>query len=275
MSADNKTQKKIVSVTNEGASPIVLTGPHNGWRVPDELTKDGAPLGLPVYWFDPQNDNHRHEACDWGMQALFNEISAQRPDICLVSAELSRLVVDLNRVPSDIIYSTSSETNTPLAGNTNLPEGEKERRLQSYYAPYHAQVDKTLQGTQEKFAQKPLWIDMHSFTPVWQGNPRAVGVGTLKLEKTAFTDKAEGYLSATFGALFKPDQPYDMRVSPSRDISAGREIAERNNMEYLGLEIRNDLLRTPEQIKDIASKMIGLIDHLYGKSTSNDPAPDI
>ncbi len=256
-----KNNTNIVSVFNEGSSPIVLTGPHNGWHVPDEFIEDGAPLGLPTFWFDPKNKDHRHEACDWGMQELFNEISNLRPDICLVSAEISRLVVDLNRVSTLMVYETSSETFEPLKGNTALSTQDISARKKNYYDPYHHKVDQALQSTKANFT-KPLWIDMHSFTPVWQGKARDVGVGTLKLAPSQLTHKAESWLSQAFGKLFVADHPYDMSTKPFCDMAAGRETAARNDMEYLGLEIRNDLISTPDQITDMANKMIGLIDHL-------------
>ena len=246
-----------VKVTNAGNSPIVFTGPHNGWAVPEDFYVDGNPLGVEPHWFDPKSELRRHEACDWGMQNLFNEIERQTSDICLVAAQYSRLLVDINRIPSLIVYEGSSETGEHIHGNMMLGDAEKQKRMDAYYTPYHETVDKVMQDTLKKFGAV-IWIDMHSFTPVWQGEPRHVGIGTLKLEKTVLTNKAEAYLEREFKDMFVPDQPYDLAISPHREMNGGNLIAERNNLEYFGLEIRNDLLGTPAQIEIMAEKLVKL-----------------
>lgn len=240
---------------------MVLTGPHNGWHVPDEFISESLPLGVEPYWFDPHAENHRHEACDWGMQPLFEEIAARNTDICLLGASVSRLVVDLNRIPSIMVYETSSETGEAIPGNMNLSSDELERRLYTYYAPYHAELDRVLQITKEKYGQV-IWLDMHSFTPVWQGKKRPVGIGTLKMERNDFTLGTEKILEDTFGELFCADDPYDLSLSPYREINAGGVAAERNDVDYFGIEIRNDLLIGDTQIRTMADQIIKLIGKL-------------
>ena len=245
----------IISIKNFGKTPIILTGPHNGWNVPQSLMCNGKPLGVEEYWFDPANPQHRHEACDWGMAQLFDEIEKQNPEICLFAAKNSRLVVDLNRTPKLIIYENSSETGEPIPGNTGLSTEQKQGRMDTYYHPYHQAVDQVLQGTIDKFGHA-LWIDMHSFTPIWNGTPREVGIGTLKTHTTPFSEKAEQKLEQLFRELFVPDQPYPMYLDENRQLSSGVEISARNNVEYFGLEIRNDLLSTTHQITVMAEQMI-------------------
>lgn len=251
----------IVIVINEGNSKIVLTGPHNGWFVPEDFIEAGNPLGVDPYWFDPNHELCRHEACDWGLQDLFNEIERQTNNICLVSAQYSRLLADVNRIPALIVYEGSSETGEHIPSNMMLGDEEKQKRMDSFYTPYHKTVDRVMQDTIQKFGSV-IWIDMHSFSPVWQGEPRHVGIGTLKLEKTVLTNKAEEFLEREFQDMFVPDQPYNLSISPHREMNGGNLIAERNNLEYFGLEIRNDLLSTPAQIETMAGKLIKLVEAL-------------
>lgn len=255
------TQPPIYTLHNALLSPIILTGPHNGWYVPSQLIHGGKPLGLDTHWFDPADPLRRHEACDWGIYDLFNSIGQKNSNIALLGATHSRLVVDLNRNPNTMIYDRSSELDTVIPGNTALDEGEHKSRLENYYMPYHDVLDALLQDTKAKFGHV-LWLDMHSFTPIWQGQPRTVGVGTLKTAQTAFTNKAEEWLAQTFGGQFKADEPYSMRKPEFRNISGGYSASIRNNVPYFGLEIRNDLLQTSEQIEDMALKILGLIEAL-------------
>lgn len=250
---------KILDIQNEGASEIILTGPHNGWIVPDEFLEDGNPLGVESYWFDPKAANRRHEACDWGMQDLFDTLQTKRKDICYISAHISRLVVDLNRIPSVMVYEASSETGEPIAGNMHLSQDAKNKREIQYYAPYHTEIDRIIRETKEKFG-RVIWLDMHSFTPTWQGEPRHVGVGTLKMDKNDFTINLENLLEDTLGELFVADHPYDLSLSPYREINAGGVVAERNGVDYFGIEIRSDLLSTPNQIQNMAERMLSIVD---------------
>lgn len=252
---------ETVKVINVGKSPVVFTGPHNGWAVPKTYIEDDCPLGLEPHWFDPDSKLRRHEACDWGLQDLFDEIALQNTDICLISTVYTRLLADVNRIPSLIVYEGSSETGEDIPGNIMLSETEKQKRMELYYTPYHNTVDRVMQETLKAFGSV-LWIDLHSFTPVWQGKPRHVGIGSLKLEKTALTNKAESYLEKEFQDLFVADQPYNLSISPHREMNGSTLIAERNNQEYFGLEIRNDLLATPNQVKLMADKLIRMTKEL-------------
>jgi len=255
------TDRTIYNLHNALKSPIIITGPHNGWHVPQHYLQNNSPLGVEPYWFDPAHANRRHEACDWGMEPLFNAMAQRDKRLAMLSATHSRLVVDLNRKPETMIYSTSSELSTPIPGNMNLSPTERDKRLDTYYRPYHKALDQLLQDTKAKFGHV-LWLDIHSFSPIWQGAPRNVGIGTLKAERSPFSDKAEGWLSKVFGETFKADEPYSMIQPEIRGLSGGYDAALRNGASYFGLEIRNDLLTTPEQISEMSDKIIDFISEL-------------
>ncbi|MFN3701050.1 MAG: N-formylglutamate amidohydrolase [Alphaproteobacteria bacterium] len=256
------TTMPISSIRHQGRSPVVLSGPHNGWHVPGALiAANGKPLGLEPFWFDPLDPRRRHEACDWGMHPLFERLEEKRSDICLIEAHYSRLVVDLNRVRKLVITETSSETDSPIPGNTGLSAAATEARINEYYTPYHKALDQVLQSTIAQFGSA-LWLDLHSFTPIWNGTPRAVKIGSLKATRSPHTDRIEAALESFFGSDFVPDQPYNMMIPPYHDIGSGREVAARNGLEYFGIEIRNDLLQTPAQIETMADQLLKVIEVL-------------
>lgn len=256
------TQKlDVTNIINKGKSPVILTGPHNGWIVPDEYIYDGMPLGVEPYWFDPLAENRRHEACDWGMAPLFDAIQKRSNDYCMLSSNISRLVVDLNRIPAMIIYEGSSETGEDIPGNQKLDEAHIQKRLETFYNPYHDALSDIIADTKKQFGNV-IWLDLHSFTPIWQGKKRQTGVGTLKLVKNDYTLKAEALLENTFKELFAPDLPYDLSLSPHREINAGSHAGDKHGVDYLGIEIRNDLLSTKMQINMMAESLVDIIEKL-------------
>ncbi len=247
-----------VYTMHTGESAIVFTGPHNGWHVPKTLYKNGLKLGIEDFWFDPAHANRRHEACDWGMKELFDALNAKAPHITTVASNYSRLVVDKNRTAQHMVTPCSSETDAPLSGNQNVCPFEVTKRLEEIYAPYHARVDALIQETKKRLG-KILYLDLHSFTPTWNGVPRPVGVGTLTMFHDDFSKCVEDALAAQYGDLFRADEPYDLSIHPFRHTNAGAEISGRNGIPYVGIEFRSDLLATPEQVDDVADKLLKAI----------------
>jgi predicted N-formylglutamate amidohydrolase len=63
-----------------------------------------------------------------------------------------------------------------------VDETERARRLSLLYDPYHAAVDAMLKGAVRAAppaAPPVLVVSVHSFTPLYEGSPRAVEVGVL------------------------------------------------------------------------------------------------
>ena len=108
----------------KGTKPMIILGPHNGYKVPQSLYDDkGLPLGLPHAWFDPENDEKRHEACDWGMLDLFSTLQQgeHSQHYTYLSSPYSRLVCDLSRAQSECITESSSEDgDMEIPGNLDL-----------------------------------------------------------------------------------------------------------------------------------------------------------
>jgi predicted N-formylglutamate amidohydrolase len=253
-----KPHEPEVFSVHQGAGSVVLTGPHNGFYVPENLYKNGLPLGLDSFWFDPNDARRRHEACDWGMKELFEAINTLAPDITTVVSNYSRLVVDKNRNIENMITPSSSETCEPLIGNIGITDTEFQQRLAEIYQPFHDAVDHSIQETRARH-QEILFLDLHSFSPIWNEIPRAVGVGTLTMNHDDFSAAVERALCDQFGDMFHADEPYDLSIHPFRHTNAGAQISERNNIPYVGIEIRNDLIQTSRQVIDINEKILAVI----------------
>ncbi|MGX1787858.1 N-formylglutamate deformylase [Bosea sp. NPDC055332] len=153
MSAD------VVSVTR-GSSPLVLSMPHPGTRLPAEVAAQLNARGKLV------------EDTDWHMRQLYGFAERFQPTI--VEAGLSRFVIDLNRDPAGVsLYPGQATTElvptTTFDGapiwNTPPDEAEITHRREAYFQPYHAALAAEIAHAKAQHGFCLLW-DCHSIKSV-------------------------------------------------------------------------------------------------------------
>ncbi len=142
----------------QGNSPLVLSIPHAGTWIPDDI----APMlreesrGLPD--------------TDWFVPRLYALPALQ--DATRIIAQVSRYVVDLNRPPSDeSLYPGQATTGvcpeTHFDGNPVYRQGysvgseERERRIGMYWRSYHEQLRAALDRSLQQHGYAVL-LDAHS-----------------------------------------------------------------------------------------------------------------
>lgn len=141
--------------------PILLSVPHCGTAFPDEL-KDDYKSELSA---NPDDT-------DWFVDQLYD--FAPAIGITMISAVYSRWVIDLNRDPESKPLYTDGRIITALCpttdffGNSIYVDGRKEvapaevnRRLDTYYRPYHVKIRELLDDLKQQFGKVLLW-DCHS-----------------------------------------------------------------------------------------------------------------
>ena len=146
---------------------LLLLCDHAANAVPPEL----GTLGLDTA------DFARHIASDIGAGALTRDLADlfQAPAII---GRWSRLVVDLNRGDDDPTVVVKLSDGRIVPGNARLDRNGVEERIARYHAPYHAAIAaKISQALQVGIV--PVIVSMHSFTPVWRGEPRPWHIGVL------------------------------------------------------------------------------------------------
>ncbi len=168
---------------NHGNSPLILSMPHPGTHLPDEVREQ-------------LNDAGREAPdTDWHMRELYAFASRFKPSI--IEAHLSRYVIDLNRDPSgQSLYPGQSTTElvptTTFAGTpiwTTPPDlVEIIRRRMAYFEPYH----QALRGEIERVKAKhgfALLYDCHSITSViprlFEGTLPLLNLGTNNVNSCA------------------------------------------------------------------------------------------
>lgn len=210
---------------------LLLSCEHGGNRVPAQLDR---------YFEGPDRALlETHRGYDPGALGLALGLRAAL-GVPLYYSKVSRLVVDLNR----------EEGNDEVFGPSFLdPKGSPELRrelLARYHRPYRQKV---AQAVKTLLAQGPLLhLSLHSFTPVWKGEPRKTQVGLLydprRRGEAAFVGLWQGALKARLGG-------YEVHKNrPYKGTADGLTRTLRRlhpDPDYLGLEleVRNDLLTDP------------------------------
>jgi predicted N-formylglutamate amidohydrolase len=216
----------------DSAHPLILVCEHASRFIPAGLND----LGLS------HAAAREHIAWDIGALALAESLS-QALGATLLAANYSRLLIDLNRPlgAPDSIPPQSEIYQVP--GNQNLDEATREHRRECLFKPFHDR----LQGLiDQRVAQGRTvrLVGIHSFTPVYHGQPRALEAGVLFGE-------AKGYAQRLIDGLSQPplkvagNQPY--KINPLGDMTVPVH-GDARGLESVLIEVRNDLLRTPENV---------------------------
>lgn len=139
--------------------PILLSCPHSGTELPKdiaaEMDKEAAST-LPD--------------TDWFVDELYG--FAPELGITMITANYSRFVIDLNRDPKGQLLYHDGRRETGLVpfstfGGTKLylrnepDQTEVQRRLETYFLPYHREVERLLSGYVRDFGHA-LFFDAHS-----------------------------------------------------------------------------------------------------------------
>ena len=221
-----------VVVTNPASdSPVFLVCDHAGRRVPDRL----GDLGLPAEEFD------RHIAWDIGIAAVSRRIAAAL-GATLVEQVYSRLVIDCNRPPR--VPNSIPETSeaTPIPGNRDLSQAERDARRLAIFAPYHDAIDAALAA---RAGRPTVLVAMHSFTPVYLGEVRPWQIGTLYGRDDRLARILGRRLEAEGRFVVGDNKPYDVTDETDHTIPVH---GERRGLPHVGIEIRQD------QIADAAGQ---------------------
>jgi len=218
-------EKPAFRIENEGAkSPFLLTADHAGRVIPRAL----GDLGVS------EADLRRHIAWDIGIAGVTSHL-ARMLGAEAVFQTYSRLVVDCNRQPSvPSAFPVVSEA-TRIPGNEGLDEAGKQARLAAVFEPYHAAIRRLIAAR----AEKPVYVAMHSFTPVYLGVPRAVEVAVLYNRAPRLSLALADLLREEGGLVVGENDPY--RVTDETDYGVPVH-AERGGLDYVEIEIRQDLI---------------------------------
>lgn len=152
----------------DATRPLLLVCDHASRFIPRAL---GGDLGLEPAHLD------RHVAYDIGIDPVTRAL-ARRLEAPAVLSHFSRLIVDPNRQLDDPTLIPQIADGVVVPGNRRVGPDDVERRLATFFRPYHRAVEHQLDAMHAA-RRVPVIVSMHSFTPVLRGRERPWHVGVL------------------------------------------------------------------------------------------------
>ena len=201
----------------------------------------------------PPEQLTRHIAYDIGAAEVTRRIS-DLLNAPAVMAHYSRLLIDPNRGLDDPTLIMRISDGAVVPGNRRLSEGEREKRVQLYYEPYHSALDEVLNQSIAA-GVVPLLMSIHSFTESWRGRPRPWHAGILWDEDGRLALPLLNALKAEGDLVVGDNVPYTGRLKGDCMWRHGtmRGIA------HCIVEIRQDLIRDEEGQRDWAERLTRLL----------------
>jgi predicted N-formylglutamate amidohydrolase len=210
-----------------GASDLFLTADHAGRAIPRQLGRLGV----------PESELTRHIAWDIGIRGVTERLSAAF-DATAVFQTYSRLVIDCNRAPGVPSSIPEISEHTPIPGNVGLTQTAKDARVAAIFTPYHDRITSLLDA-RAAAGRRTVYIAMHSFTPTFKGESRAMQIGVLYNRDTHLANILLDLLRAEGDLTVGDNAPY--AVSDVTDYGVPRH-AERRSLPHVEIEIRQDLI---------------------------------
>ncbi|WP_438301323.1 N-formylglutamate amidohydrolase [Pseudomonas sp. NMS19W] len=236
--------RPVYNLTREDSThPLILVCEHASRYIPDALNN----LGL--------DDTAAREHIAWDIGALeLAEQLSEKIGATLLSANYSRLLIDLNRPrhAPDSIPAQSEIYQVP--GNRELDEATREYRRQCLFKPFHTRLQQLID---ERLAEsRPVRVvGIHSFTPVYYGQPRELEAGVLFGQAKAYAQRLLDGLGQ-HPLKVAGNQPY--RIDPLGDMTVPVH-GDARGLESVLIEVRNDLLRNPEAVSRWANYLAPLL----------------
>lgn len=216
---------------------VLLVCEHAANRVPPEF--DG--LGLPAELLES------HIAWDPGAAGVAQEL-ARLLAAPLVAGGLSRLVYDCNRPPEAPGAVPETSEIHAIPGNAGLSPAARQARVDQVYLPFRDRLAGEIAARRRHLR---ALVTVHSFTPVFMGRPRAVELGILHGEDDRLARAMMASVPEGASHDIRLNEPYGgLRdgVSHTLDLHGAG-----NDLPSVMLEIRNDLIATPQAQRDWAA----------------------
>ena len=245
MSGEAEQSSQSVEIINRaGNGPAVILCEHASHEIPMQYQELGV---------DPSH-RHSHAAWDLGARGVAMKL-AHKLEAPVVASLVSRLVYDCNRPPEAASAMPERSEIIDIPGNRNMTIAQRAMRIKAIYRPFCDAVTSVLADRQARNIPTAL-VTVHSFTPIYHGQPRTVEIGILHDADSRLADAmlAEAYRLPH--RQIERNTPY----GPEDGVTHSLQLhGLRNGIASVMIEIRNDLLQTPDDQEVLAEELLTLI----------------
>jgi predicted N-formylglutamate amidohydrolase len=213
---------------------------RNGQSAPFLVLCDHATNFIPAGYGNLGLDEFqlgRHIAFDIGALAVSQEL-ALRLQTTVISSRFSRLLIDPNRGEDDPTLIMQLSDGAIIPGNATIKEEERQKRIASFYAPYHRAIEAEIDALSAQ-GVVPVIVSIHSFTEAWRGVPRKWHAAVLWDNDPRLAVPLMRELRARTGSEIGDNEPYSGHL---RNDTIFRHATLRGLPNAL-IEIRQDLIR--------------------------------
>lgn len=217
---------------------VIIVCEHSSNAFPLDWPELGGDLGIS------EETRKSHAAFDIGGLGLSRGLAERMAPACggavVVHAPLSRLVYDLNRAPDHMAAMPPKSEVHPVPGNHGLSNADRLARLNAIAIPFHETLSREVMRL-TALDRRPAFVAVHSFTPLYFGNPREVEFGILFNQDEALANAIASAAQAT-DLETRLNEPYTAKSDVAHTV---RLHATPLDLRHTMLEIRNDLIATP------------------------------
>jgi len=243
--SDSNALTAAVEISNpEGSGAALILCEHASNHFPAQFGN----LGMQAA------DQDSHAAWDPGARAIALHLS-QMLDAPMVASRVSRLVYDCNRPPEAASAMPEKSELIEVPGNRNLTDEQRQKRVTEVYRPFCDAVSDVIKARQDAGLQTVL-ITVHSFTSIYFGEQRSVEIGILHDDDTSMADAMLANAPSLSHRRVERNQPY----GPQHGVTHSLQLhGITNGLANVMLEVRNDLLRSPDDETAMAEELLVLI----------------
>ena len=231
-------------INPQGAGPALLLCEHAANHIPARY--EG--LGLSAEARDS------HAAWDPGARDVALALS-RALDAPLVAGGVSRLVYDCNRPPEAASATPEKSELVEVPGNRDLTAEARAERVETVYRPFCAAVSAAIADRRARNLPTVL-ITVHSFTPVYYGQPRETEIGILHDADSRMADAMLERASTLPNRRIARNDPYGPEDGVTHSLKL-HGIA--NGLPNVMIELRNDLIADASAVAAMADDLMALI----------------
>lgn len=224
------TYGSVVQTTQSTPQPsILIVCEHASNHIPPHL----GSLGLAPDVLET------HVAWDPGARGVAEQMQARLPAV-LVQSQVSRLVYDCNRPPEAPSAIPAKSEIYDIPANANLTAAARQERVDHVYRPFEQAIRTQIEHNR---AHLDLMITIHSFTPIYHGRPRDVELGILHGDDARFAHAMMAHIPSPKVYDIRLNEPYSAQDGVAHTLNLH---AAANGLMNVMIEIRNDLIQTPD-----------------------------